>query len=245
MSTRSLDIPTADGTIDAKLYQPDGQGSWPAVILVPDFGGPRPTYDTMANRLAAAGYSVLLHHSFYRQGRAPVKEIQGNFGDEEFRKKAFALISSLTPERVQMDIGAELDVLSRQPHVKPGPVGIVGYCMGGAIALRAAAAFPDRIAAAASYHGGQLVTDSPTSPHRVLSQVRGELYFGHADEDPFMPAPAIAQLEAAIKENGVKAQSELYVGARHGFAVEGSPVYDAAAAERHWKTMLALFERTL
>lgn len=245
MSIRNLDITTADGTIDAKLYQPEGQGPWPSVIMFPDFFGPRPVFDTMGTRLASEGYTVLIPNVFYREGRAPLAQLQNAFADEASRKRAFALIGSLTSERIQADTTALLDTLAQQPHVKKGPVGLVGYCMGGALATRLAGLLPDRVAAAASYHGGQLATQDPSSPHRLLGRVKAELYFGHADQDPFMDAAAIALLEAALKENGVKAQSEIYVGASHGFAVEGSPVYDKSAAERHWSTMLALFARTL
>lgn len=245
MSMRAIDITTPEGTMDAQLFQPDGQGPWPAVIMITDAFGPRPTFDSMGHRLATAGYSVLIPNPFYRLGRAPVKEVQGSFADEEFRKRIFAVIGSLTPERTQADIGAALDFLAQEPSVKKGPAGIVGYCMGGSIAMRAAAQFPERIGAAASYHGGRLATEDPSSPHRQLGQVKGELYFGHADNDASMDAAAIARLEAAIKESGVKATSELYVGARHGFAVEGGGAYDKEAAERHWSTMQALFDRTL
>ena len=124
-------------------------------------------------------------------------------------------------------------------------MGVVGYCMSGSIAVRMAADFPDRIAAAASFHGGRLATDAPDSPHLLVGKVTGELYFGHADQDGSMPAEAIARLETALKQAGVKARSELYAGARHGYAVEGMAAYDKAASERHWSTLLDLFGRTL
>ena len=138
-----------------------------------------------------------------------------------------------------------LAFLAAQPQVKGPGVGVVGYCMGGAIALRMMAAFPGRVAAAASYHGGHLATDAPNSPHLLADKLQGELYFGHADKDVFMDAQAIARLEAALKTAGVRFQSEVYAGANHGFAVEGSHAYKPEASERHWQTMLALFGRTL
>jgi carboxymethylenebutenolidase len=165
--------------------------------------------------------------------------------DEAFRRRLMRLMGTLTHERIKMDVAAQLDFLAGQAQVKGARVGVVGYCMGGAIAMRVMAGFPDRIVAAASYHGGGLATDAPDSPHLLAGKLKGEIYFGHADQDVFMPAEAIARLEAALKTAGVKHQSELYVGARHGFAVEGLPVYDKGAAERHWQTMFALFRRTL
>ncbi|MFY0578381.1 dienelactone hydrolase family protein [Cystobacter fuscus] len=246
MAVQAVDIKTPEGTLDAGLYHPDGEGQWPAVLLITDAMGIRPAFEAMANRLVAAGYVVLLPNVYYREGRAPLPGLtEGSFEDEAFRKRIFGLIASLTPERIKTDTAAQLDFLSAQPQVKGSRVGVVGYCMGGAIAVRVMADFPDRIAAAASYHGGRLATDEPSSPHLLASKLKGEVYFGHADQDFFMPAEAISRLEAALKSAGVKHQSELYVGARHGFAVEGSPVYDKDASERHWQTLLALFGRTL
>lgn len=245
MPVQAVDIKTSEGVLDAKLYQPEGAGPWPAVIMITDAMGIRPAFDTMGERLAARGYVVLVPNVYYREGRAPLPGLEGSFADEAFRKRIFPLIGSLTPERIQADAAAELDFLSQQKQVKGSRVGAVGYCMGGGIVVRMAAAFPERIAAGASYHGGKLATDAPDSPHTLASRLKGELYFGHADQDASMDAAAILRLEAALNSAGTRYKSELYVGARHGFAVEGSHAYDAAAAEQHWQTMLELFERTL
>ncbi|WP_434390556.1 dienelactone hydrolase family protein [Melittangium boletus] len=245
MARQDVEIPTADGTMDAQLYRPEGAGPWPAVLLLTDAGGTRPAFESMAQRLSNEGYVVLLPHVYYREGRAPLPNMQGSFQrDEAFRKRILGLIATLPPERVRMDAAASLDFLARQPSVV-GKAGVVGYCMSGGMAVHIAATFPERVAAAASFHGGRLATDAPESPHRVVGQVRGELYFGHADQDGSMPADAIARLEAALKEAGVKHRSELYVGAHHGFAVEGSEAYDADAAAQHWTRMLELWGRTL
>lgn len=244
MAGQDVDIPTPDGTLDAKWFQPEGTGPWPAVLLITDAMGTRPVFESMAQRLVAAGYGVLLPNVYYRQGRAPLPNMEGSFQDEAYRGRILGLAATLTPERVRTDGAAELDFLAGRAEVK-GPVGVVGYCMGGGFAVNLAASFPDRVAAAASFHGGRLATDAPDSPHRLVSKVKGELYFGHADQDGSMPADAIARLEAALKEAGVKHQSELYVGARHGFAVEGSHAYDKDASEQHWRRMLELFGRTL
>lgn len=243
---QDIDIKTADGVMDAKLFQPEGQqGPWPAVILLVDAFGVRPVFEAMARRLAKAGYVVLLPNIFYREGPASRLDLKGSFADEAFRKRIFGLIGSLTPERQKTDAAAELDFLGRHPSVKGPKVGVAGYCASGGIAVRMAAEFPERIAAAASSHGGRLATDAPDSPHRLVGQVKGELYFGHADQDNSMPAEAIQTLETALKESGVRYVSELYPGKRHGYAVEGSAAYDAETAETHWRRLLDLFGRTL
>ena len=244
MPVQSIDIQTADGTMDAKLFSPEGQGPWPGVVMISDAGGTRPAFEAMAQRLASEGYVVLLPHVYYREGRAPLLG-QGSMADESFRKRVFALLATLTPERILTDAAAEVGLLTSRPEVKKGGIGVVGYCMGGAVAMRMMAGFPEQVAAAASYHGGHLATDDPRSPHLLADKLRGELYFGHADKDVFMEAASIARLEEALKKAGVTFQSELYEGSGHGFAVNGSPTFTPQASERHWKTMLALFGRTL
>ncbi|WP_225409413.1 dienelactone hydrolase family protein [Stigmatella hybrida] len=245
MPVQAIDIQTPAGTLDAKLFHPDGPGQWPAVIMITDAGGIRPVFEAMAERVAMAGYTVLLPNVYYREGRAPLPGMEGSFADEAFRNRIMGLISTLTPERIQTDAAAELGFLAGHDRVKGPGVGVVGYCMGGSISVRMMAGFPDRVVAAASYHGGRLATDAPDSPHLLAGQLKGELYFGHADQDALMPAEAIARLEAALKAAGVKHQSELYTGARHGFAVEGSSAYDKEAAKWHWQTLLALLGRAL
>ncbi|NMO18916.1 dienelactone hydrolase family protein [Pyxidicoccus fallax] len=245
---QDVDIKTADGTMDAKLFHPEeghGQGPWPAVILLMDAFGIRPVFEAMARRIAKEGYVVLLPNVFYRDGHASKLDLNGSFDDEPFRKRIYALIGGLTPERLKQDAAAELDFLARQSMVKGPRVGVAGYCMSGAIAVRMAADFPDRIAAAASSHGGRLATDAPDSPHRLVGRVKGELYFGHADHDNAMPAEAIQKLEAALKDAGVKHRSELFTDKRHGYAVEGMAAYDKDASEQHWERLLDLFGRNL
>lgn len=245
MPMQAVDIKTSEGVMDAKLFTPEGAGPWPAVIMISDAGGTRPAYEHMAQRLSSQGYVVLLPHVYYREGRAPLLPAGRTMADEGFRNGVFALLATLTPERVIVDAEAELAFLATQPQVKGPDVGVVGYCMGGAVAVRMMAAFPERVVAAASYHGGHLATDDPKSPHLLANKLRGELYFGHADNDVYMDAPSITRLEEALTQAGVRFQSELYAGESHGFAVEGSPVNTPRASEQHWKTMLALFGRTL
>ncbi|RYZ46420.1 MAG: dienelactone hydrolase family protein [Myxococcaceae bacterium] len=243
---QDVDIKTADGVMDAKLFQPEGPGPWPAVILFMDAMGVRPSLESMARRLADGGYVVLLPNVFYRTGHASKLELKGSFEDPVFRERIYGIIGSLTPERQKVDGAAELDFLARQPSVQPGSrVGVTGYCFGGGVAVRMAANFPDRVGAAASSHGGQLATDSPDSPHRRLGDVKAELYFGHADNDKYMPAEAIQILEAALRASGVTYLSETYPGAQHGYAVPNWPAHHEQTAETHWRRLFDLFGRTL
>jgi carboxymethylenebutenolidase len=245
MPNQFIDINTPDGACDSYIAFPDGAGPFPGVLLFMDGVGFRATLQRMADRIAADGYFVLLPNMYYRQGRAQpwdVKEIL----KPENRPKLMQYIQSLTPDRVVQDAGVFLGFLSARKEVDASAkIGLTGYCMGAAMALRTAAHYPDRIGASAGYHGGRLATDAPDSPHRLVGQIAAELYFGHADKDENMPAEQIAKLEAALKAAGVRYRSEVYAGAAHGFTMPDLPVYNAGADERHWKSLLELFARTL
>ncbi len=123
--------------------------------------------------------------------------------------------------------------------------GVIGYCMSGSFALRAAADFPDRIAAAASFHGGGLATEAPDSPHLNVERIKAQLYFGHAEADASMPPEAIARLDSALTQAGVKFTGEIYAARHGGFAVADGPAYNATAAEKHWQSLLGLFDAAL
>ena len=245
MPSRDVSIPAKDGTIDAKLITTDGSGPWPGVIMLADALGPRPQVYAMAQRVADNGYAVLVPNPYYRSGKAPVVNPDADFANEADRNQIMAQMMALTPERIADDAGAESEFLSAQPEVSKGKLGVTGYCMGGGMALRFAAARPDLIGAAASYHGGMLATDAPESPHHLLPHVSAELYFGHADKDELMDAAAIDKFEKALKESGKAYTTELYPDAPHGFAVPGRDTFRADAAERHYETMLGLFGRAL
>ncbi|QLH26020.1 dienelactone hydrolase family protein [Streptomyces sp. Rer75] len=244
----SLDVPTPDGVADAYLAHPDDGNPHPGVLLYPDAFGPRASVEEAAKRLAGHGYTVLVPNVLYRAGRAPVVDLP-EFIDPSQRSDLFdqlgPLMKAHTPELATRDAGAYLAWLAASPLVTNGPVGSVGYCMGGVLAVRTAAAHPERVAAAASFHGGHLVTDAPDSPHRLVDRVSAELYFGHADQDPSIPADQIAVLEQALDAAGVRYRSEVYEGAHHGFTQVDTAMYDASAEDRHWRELLALFERTL
>ncbi|MFE2448905.1 dienelactone hydrolase family protein [Stenotrophomonas sp. NPDC087984] len=244
----AVDIPTRDGIADAYLVHPDDTDRHPAVLLYMDAFGLRPHLRGMADRLAAAGYTVLAPNVFYRHGRAPVVELP-DFIDFAARPEIFQNIipiaQELTPERAMSDAGTYLEWLASCPQATDGPVGITGYCLGAGLALRTAGSYPDRVAAVAGFHGGNLATDAPDSPHTVAGQVTAELYFGHADQDHSLPPEQMERLDKALTEAGVRHRAEVYTGAQHGYTQADTVSYNAEAAERHWEALLELFGRTL
>ncbi|MEH1166302.1 dienelactone hydrolase family protein [Micromonospora sp. CPCC 205539] len=248
MQTTTVDIPTSDGTADASLTRPDGDGPFPAVLLFMDAFGPRPRLVEMAERIAARGYLVLTPNLFYRGGRAPLFDLS-RLGEPDQRgaifEKIMPLIGALTADVISRDSAAYLDFLAARDDVRPGPVAITGYCMGGTNALRAIEAHPDRIAAVATFHAGRVVTDAPDSPHLGVDSITGELYLGHADQDQSMTPEQIATLEKALDAAGVRYRSEVYEGAHHGFTMADTAAYDERATERHWVALFDLLDRAL
>jgi carboxymethylenebutenolidase len=152
------------------------------------------------------------------------------------------LMQGLTPELLASDGGAYLDLLE---EVGRGPVAITGYCMGGRVGWRIAAAFPDRVAALGCFHTGGLVTEDEDSPHRSAGKLAAELYLGSADNDQSMTLEQIATLGRALDDARVRYRSELYTGAAHGYTMADTPVYNEAAAERHFRELFALLDRTI
>ncbi|CAL9346454.1 dienelactone hydrolase family protein [Streptomyces sp. SID6013] len=244
----AVDIPTDDGTADAYLTHPADGEPRPAVLLYMDGFGLRPSLRAMADRLAGAGYTVVVPNVLYREGRAPVVDLP-EFIDQASRPRIFErlgpMMRALTPERAERDADAYLRWLTGRPEAAGGPVAVVGYCMGAGLALRTAGTYPDRIAATAGFHGGNLATEAPDSPHRVAGRLTGEVYFAHADQDPGMPAEQQQRLEAALAAAGVTHRCEVYAGAQHGYTQADTSAYDEQAAERHWEALLDLLNRTL
>lgn len=249
MPSRALDIPGPDGAIDATLHTPadasSGQGAWPGVVMLTDILGPRPAVYTMADRLAGLGYAVLVPNVYYREGRAPVPAPGSSPGDPKTQKALFALKATLTPERMRADARAHLDGLATLPEVRDGPAGVVGYCMSGPYAVYTAEVGGSRVAAAASYHGAELIRDDAESPHQVATALDAAFYFGHAENDGLIPDKRLPEFDRALSEAGCDFVSEVYAGAQHGFAVPGTPRHDEPSAERHWRTLAQLFARTL
>ncbi|MFE1960272.1 dienelactone hydrolase family protein [Streptomyces sp. NPDC059479] len=244
----TVDIPTQDGTADAYLAHPDNGTPHPAVLFYMDAFGLRPHLKKMADRLASAGYTVLVPNVFYRHGRAPVVELPEFINPAE-RPEIFKNLrpaaETLTPEAAVRDAGAYLDWLAASPLTTDGPAGVTGYCMGAGLALRTAGTYPDRVAAVAGFHGAYLATEAPDSPHLLADRITAELYFGHADQDATLPPEQINRLEDALTGAGVAHHTEVYAGARHGFTQADTAMYDAEATERHWKALLDLLARAL
>lgn len=244
----SVEIATPDGVADAYLTHPDDSGSHPAVLFYMDAFGLRPHLREMADRLASAGYTVLVPNVFYRHGRAPVVELP-EFIDPGRRPEIFdhlgPIMQSLTPALAMRDAEAYLRWLDACPQNTGGPVGITGYCMGAALALRTAGTYPTRVAAAAGFHGGNLATDTGDSPHLLADRITAELYFGHADQDPALPPEQIDRLDKALTTAGVRHHNEVYTGAHHGFTQSDTAAYNTDAAERHWTALLSLLDRAL
>lgn len=211
------------------------------MILYMDAMGVRPDLVAMADRLASHGYLVVLPNLYYRSGPQPQVDKAAFAVPGPERERVFALMRSIDHRLVMEDTRVLLAWLDGREDVRPGGIGTLGYCMGGGYALTAAATFPDRVAAAASFHGGWLATDRPDSPHLLAPQMRGSLYIGVAEIDPLFPPEECARFEAALRDAGCRFTLEVYEGVKHGFSVTGHPVYDRAASERHWDRLLAHF----
>jgi carboxymethylenebutenolidase len=240
-----LEVRTSDGTSDSVIVAPGRDGRWPGVIMLTDIAGIRDSQREMARRLAGAGYTVLMPNLFYRTARAPFFDGMPDWADERTQARVKALRTPMTPEAIERDASAYVDVLSGHEQIAAGPLGVVGYCATGSYAIRFAAARPDAIAAAASFHGGGLFTDAPTSPHLVLPRITARLYFAHAVKDRGMPAEAIDKFERALAAWGGAYESETYEGALHSWTVPDSPVYDKAQADRAFAKLTELFTSTL
>ncbi|WP_320776386.1 dienelactone hydrolase family protein [Streptomyces sp. CRN 30] len=243
----AVDITTGDGTADAYLAHPDDGRPHPAVLLYMDAFGLRRQLRSMADRLAGAGYTVLVPNVFYRHGRAPVVELP-DFIDPAARPGIFEhlwpVMRSLTPDLAMRDAGAYLDWLAARPETADGPVAVTGYCFGARLALYTAGTFGDRVAAAAGFHGAALASEDPDSPHLLADRVTAEVYFAHADQDASMPPEQQERLEAALTEAGVRHRCEVYAGAPHGYTQADTAAYDAEATERHWAALLDLLKRS-
>jgi carboxymethylenebutenolidase len=244
MTQEQVSIQATDGPCGAQVFTPDGEGQWPAVIFYMDAFGIRPAMVEMAGHIASAGYVVLLPDMFYRFGPygplAPKEVLAG-----DFRATIGPMMGSTDNHKAGEDTKAFLAYLDTRSDVAGKKVGTVGFCMGGGMALTAAGYYPERIAAAVSFHGGNLATDQPTSPHLLASKIKAEVYVAGADNDHSYPPEMAERLEAALTEAGVKHVCEIYEGKAHGWMKPDMPVYDAAAAERGWSELFALYGRTL
>ncbi|MFJ4868399.1 dienelactone hydrolase family protein [Streptomyces sp. NPDC088757] len=246
MPIERLLVPTPDGLADAFAAFPDGGGRHPGVLLYTDAFGPRPVIEEMARELAGHGYYVLVPHLYYRHGPAPVVELPAHIG-EETRPAVFEqvlpLVEAHTVARVLRDAGAHLAFLTARPEVAAGPVAAIGYCLGAVLALRTAAAHPDRVAAVAGFHPSPLVTDGADSPHLLAPDLAAEVHVGLAEND--MTPETIGELGRALEDAGVHHTCEVYPGSLHGFTMRDTDAFDAPSLRRHWDRLLPLLARTL
>jgi carboxymethylenebutenolidase len=245
MLENMLDIPTRDGAMETFIVRPERDGPHPAVLMLMDAPGIREELHDMARRLASVGYYVVLPNLYYRAGR------DSKFGpgvlrkDDPERDRMRAIRTKMTIPPVMLDVADMLAFLDTQAEVEPGPVGVHGYCMSGPYALAAAARFPGRIAAAASFYGTWLISDAEESPHLTLGRGHAELYISCAEHDELAPLPMVAELQKLLDASDVDGELEISPGVHHGFAFPQRECYDKPAAERHWERLIALYRRRL
>lgn len=242
--SRRVEVPTPDGVADGFFVAPEA-GTHAAVLLWPDVAGLREAYETMATRLAGAGYAVLAVNPYYRSSKGPILKHFDEWRTDEGRARIGPMREALTADAITRDAVALIAWLDQQPEVDASKrVGTQGYCMSGPFTFRVAAAVPDRVGAFASFHGGGLVTEADDSPHRLLPKVKGAALICVAQNDHEREPTAKPALEQAAADAGVPAEIEVYP-ANHGWCALDSPVYDAAQAERAWERLLATYAARL
>jgi carboxymethylenebutenolidase len=238
-----VEIKTPDGTCDAYFVHPT-KGKHPAVLIWPDIFGLRPAFKQMATRLAESGYSVLVINPFYRIQKAPTST--STTFDATTRASLTKMMGSLSPATATTDAGAFVPWLDSQPSVdKKKKIGTTGYCMGGPYTFRAAAQFPDRIGAIATFHGAALATDKPDSPHLLIPKMKVSALIAIAESDDMSDPKAKDLLNQAFTEAKLPHEVEVYVGTKHGWCPTDSAVYDHDSAEKAWSRLLVTFNKGL
>jgi carboxymethylenebutenolidase len=246
MARTSVTIDTKDGRCEASLFRPSGSGPWPAVIMYMDGVGIRAALFEIGERIAAHDYVVLLPDLFYRAGPYVAPDPAKLFSDPALRAEWFSkYMGSASQANVMSDTRAFLDFLSAQADVKGPKIGTTGYCMGGGLSLAAAGHYPDRVAAAASFHGARLATDAPDSVHLLAPKMKAKVYVAGAIEDAFFPDDQKQRLDDALTAAGVDHTVVTYEGARHGWVPSDTPVHNPAATARHYEALFALLDSTL
>jgi len=240
-----VEVTTPDGVADAYFVHP-AAGRHPAVLIWPDILGLRPAFRAMGKRLAESGYAVLVINPYYRDARSPVIGVGASFKDQETRDIVLPMARKLSAETNVTDARAFIRFLDQQEAVDTKrKIGTAGYCMGGPMIMRTAAAVPDRVGAAASFHGGGLATDKDNSPHLLIPDTRAHVLHAIAENDDKKNPDAKDILRAAYDGAGIPAEIEVYEGTLHGWCPPDSRVYNAEQAERAWARMLVLFEAAL
>lgn len=249
VTLRHVEIPTSDGTCDARIATPNTGGRYAGVLFLMDAIGLRDVTDAWITRIAANGYVVLSPNLFYRSRRAPLADDYSILKNPDRRAEFFEqirpMMQAVTPDVAMRDADAYISFLQGQLEMAPGPVGVTGYCFGGALAIRTAAAYPDRVAAAASFHGGNLATDAENSPHTLVDRIKGEVYVGHADNDQGATPEQQERLEHALAAAGVRHRTELYKDTPHGWTMSDTAAFREEAAERHFERLIDLLNRNL
>jgi carboxymethylenebutenolidase len=244
---QTIDIATKHGATTTFIVHPERHGPHPVVLFFMDAPAIREELRDMARRIAAAGYYVMLPNLYYRSGVMELKDLDPPPVDEKaWRARMFELMGSLSIPMIMDDGDALLDYADRDPAASKGKIATLGYCMSGQYAINFAARYPDRVGAAASIYGVQLVTDRADSPHLAAQTAKGELYFACAEHDTYAPMETVQTLDQLVKAKNLNAEVELYEGVHHGFAFpQRGAVYDRPAAERHWERLFALWKRRL
>ena len=243
---KDVNVAMASGVADSALFYPEGKGNWPAVLVWTDILGLRPVFREMGQRLAAQGYVVLVPNPFYRNAKAPVVDGSFDFSKPEDRAKVMPMAAALTADANISDAKAYVAFLDAQPQTdKKKKMGVQGYCMGGPLTFRTAGIAPERIGAAATFHGGGLVSDKPDSPHLMIPKMKAEVLCCVADNDDKRDPTAKDKLKEAFAAAHLKATVEVYEGCNHGWTVRGSQVYNEEGAERAWTALTALYKRNL
>ena len=243
---KDVNVPMASGVSDSALFYPEGKGTWPAVLVWTDILGLRPVFREMGRRLAAEGYVVLVPNPFYRNAKAPVVDGSFDFSKPEDRARVMPMAAALTADANISDAKSYVAFLDAQAQTnKKKKMGVQGYCMGGPLTFRTAATQADRIGAAATFHGGGLVTDKPDSPSLLIPKMKAEVLCCVADNDDKRDPAAKDKLKEAFAAAHLKATVEVYEGCSHGWTVRGSQVYNEAGAEKAWAELTALYKRNL
>ena len=245
MIEEALDIKMTDGEMETFVCRPDRGGPFPAIFMLMDAPGIREELYQMTRRLASVGYYVMLPNLYYRAGKDTKYGPDVLEKDSAENTRMRAVRTKMTIPPVMQDFADMLAYVDAQDEVKSGPVGTHGYCLSGPFSLAAAARFPDRVAAAASFYGTWLVSDAEESPHLNLSKAKGELYISCAEHDELAPPEMVTEMKSLFDASGAKGELEIHPGVHHGFAFPERWCYDLPAAERHWERLIALYRRNL
>jgi carboxymethylenebutenolidase len=241
----AVEIKTPDGVADAYFVHP-AKGKHPGVLIWPDVFGLRPAFTEMATRLAESGYSVLVVNQFYRTKKAPTAPEHADFNDPATKQSLMALAGTLNADTTLTDAKAFVAFLDEQAAVdKKKKIGTTGYCMGGPMVMRTAAALSSRVGAGATFHGGGLVTDKPDSPHLLIPQMKAHFLIAIAENDDGKQPTAKDALRDAFAQAKLPAEIEVYAGTMHGWCPTDSQVYNHDQAEKAWGRLLALFGSSL